>query len=147
MVSEGVDALVLTEYLPLFIGHRVWCRPHDKERSTLAESGYYEVVAVWEEDTPHDPPGTWTRRRGLIRYGQEYRVTNFAQEAVVRDVDPHLCKEPQFAGEWQPLPEYIPQGDPPQWDVLPVGQKPHIGGELFTPVVSNQAETPALFDL
>ncbi|WP_257183414.1 hypothetical protein [Corynebacterium cystitidis] len=146
-MSEGVDALVLTEYLPLFIGHRVWCRPHDKERSTLAESGYYEVVAVWEEDHPHDPPGTWTRRRGLIRSGYEYRVTNFAQEAVVCDVDPHLCKEPQFAAVWKPLPEYIPQGDPPKWDVLPVGQKPHIGGDLFTPVVSSQAETPALFDL
>lgn len=114
-----IDASVPREYLPLFIGHKVWTRPQSKGHG---EAMFHQLLDVWQVDRPGDYPEylMWC----LV--GERAMACSPAHLMYVQGVESSLCSLSQVETRFglKPWWEFKPAGETPPMPVYPLGWRP-----------------------
>lgn len=143
-----VNAGVPSQWLPRFIGHRIWSRPTAKPG---AHAEWVELLDMWEEIT--DDPTYPYRFQAWIRWGGKEWAAMLAKLVHVEGVPEAECTFIEWDRDGETIRHYTwtpPFDDPPDLDRHPKGWEPGQPApqqDIEFPIVeSDVGEQFALFD-
>lgn len=143
-----VNAGVPSEWLPRFIGHRIWSRPTAKPG---AEAEWVDLLDMWEEIT--EDPGYPYRFHAWIWWKGKAWSAMLAKLVHVEGVPEAECTFIEWDRDGETIRHYTwcpPFDDPPDLDRHPKGWEPGQPAPQqdieFPTVESDVGEQFALFD-
>lgn len=143
-----VNAGVPNEWVPRFVGHRIWSRPTAKPG---ADAEWVELLDMWEEIT--EDPAYPYRFQAWIRWKDQEWAALLAQQVYVEDVPESECTFIEFDRDGETIRYHTwtpPFDDPPALDHHPKGWEPSQPETQqdteFPTVHSDVGEQFALFD-
>lgn len=143
----NINAGVPTEWVPRFIGHRIWARPAAKP-GAIAE--WVELLDVWEEETT-DPAYPYRFHAWIWWKGKAWSAL-LPQQVYIEGVPESECTKQVFDRDGEKVPWWTwtqPFDDPPEWPRHPTGWEPEQPAdklEEFPTVESDIGDQFALFD-
>lgn len=143
----NINAGVPTEWVPRFIGHRIWARPTAKPG---AIAGWVELVDMWEEIT--EDPGYPYRFHAWIWWKGKAWSAMLPQVVHVEGVAESECSFIEWDRDGETIRHYrwtAPFDDPPEVERHPKGWEPEQPARAPDPlpiVPTDFGDQFALFD-